>query len=122
MLRSISAGLAILAATALAVGWLAARAVGAPATTEPLLPVAIKVSLTSERATLDTKFVERGSIVQFRIRNRSATRRVFAIGGQKAAVRAKGFAILLIAFDDRGVYPFRSTAGATVHRGVLRVV
>ncbi len=77
--------------------------------------------MTSTRTTLDTTRVERGSIVQFRIRNQSATKSLFAIGGHKATVKPKGFAIILIAFDERGSYPYQTRQAATVHRGILRV-
>ena len=111
----------MLAATALAVA-LAASAVGAPATTEPLLPTVIHVSLSAKKATMDKKSIERGSVVQFKIRNATPQKRLFTIGGQKVIVKPKGFEILLIAFDARGVYPFTSSSVATVHRGQLRVI
>ena len=118
-LRTALAGLVVLALAAVVT---VASATGASTTTEPIMIVPIQVSLTNQQAVLDDKVVERGSVVQFRIRNKSSVKRTFTIGGFKAAVNPRGNATLLISFDTRGKFPYVSRAATSVHRGFLRVV
>ena len=118
-LRTAFAGLVVLALAAVIA---VASASGAPATTEPIMIVPIQVSLTNTQAVLDDKVVDRGSVVQFRIRNRSSVKRTFTIGGFKAAIQPHGNATILISFDTRGRFPYVSRAATSVHRGFLRVV
>ena len=118
-LRTALTGLVVLVLAAVVT---AASATGAPATTEPIMILPIQVSLTSTQAILDDKVVERGSVVQFRIRNKSAVKRTFAIGGFKATVKPHGIGTILISFDTRGKFPYESRGAASVHRGFLRVV
>lgn len=116
-------GLGVSTAAALAASLVVASASGGPATTEPLLPVSIKVSLTNARATLDVRSVERGAIVDFFVRNRSRAIRTFSIAGLRVSVKPQAVARLTVAFDVRGRYPFTAAAPGTgkPHRGVLRV-
>lgn len=110
-------------ALALVATQLAAGATSAPATTEPVLIVPVNVTLTDVRATLDTRGVGFQNTVQFRVRNRSAIARTFAIGGQKLRVGPRGYRILLIFFESRGTYPYTVTPGSkSGHRGIFRVV
>jgi len=118
-LRTAFAGLVVLALAAVIA---VASASGAPATTEPIMIVPIQVSLTNTQAVLDDKVVDRGSVVQFRIRNKSSVKRTFSIGGLGAAVKPRGTATILVSFDTRGKFPFVSRAATSVHRGFIRVV
>lgn len=94
-----------------------------PLTTEPVQIVAVNVTLTDQRVALDVTGIGFQNTAQFRVRNRSATARTFAIGGQKLRVAPKGYRILLITFELRGKYPYAVTPGAkTTYRGVFRVV
>ena len=86
-LRTALTGLVVLALAAVVT---VASATGASATTEPIMIVPIQVSLTNQQAVLDDKVVDRGSVVQFRIRNKSAVKRTFTIGGFKATVKPHG--------------------------------
>ena len=112
-------GLVVLALAAVVT---VASATGASTTTEPIMIVPIQVSLTSQQAVLDDKVVDRGSVVQFRIRNKSSVKRTFTIGGFQATVKPHGNATILISFDTRGKFPYVSRAATSVHRGFLRVV
>ena len=113
----------LVALVALAATQVATSASAAPTTTEPVRIVAVNVTLTDKRATLDVPGVGFQNTVQFRVRNRSAIARTFAIGGQKLKVAPKAFRILLLFFDVRGQYKYTVTPGSkTGHRGVFRVV
>lgn len=118
-LRTALTGLVVLALAAVVT---VASATGASTTTEPIMIVPIQVSLTSQQAVLDDKIVDRGSVVQFRIRNKSSVKRTFTIGGFQAVVKPHGNATILISFDTRGTFPYVSRAATSVHRGFLRVV
>ena len=118
-LRTALTGLVVLALAAVVT---VASATGASTTTEPIMIVPIQVSLTNQQAVLDDKVVDRGSVVQFRIRNKSSVKRTFTIGGFQAAVKPHGNATILISFDTRGKFPYVSRAATSVHRGFLRVV
>jgi len=99
-----------------------ASASGAPATTQPIAIVPIQVSLTNTRAALDLKVVKRGSVVQFRIRNKSSVKQTFSVGGLRAAVKPRANATILVSFDTRGRFLFVSRAATSVHRGYIRVI
>ena len=118
LFRSRRIALVVTAAAVLA----ASLAAGASATTEPVLPLVIKVQLSKDTVAMDVKKVQRGTVAKIAIRNGSAVARVFTIGGLKVTVRARSNEIMFIAFQERGKYPYKSVAGATVHKGFLQVV
>jgi len=122
MRRGLRTALTGLVVPVLAAVVTAASATGASNTTEPIMIVPIQVSLTNQQAVLDDKVVDRGSVVQFRIRNKSSVKRTFTIGGFKAAIKPRGNATILISFDTRGKFLYVSRAATSVHRGFLRVV
>lgn len=108
---------------ALAAAQLAVGATRAPATTEPLRILAVNVGITKTKLTLDQPGAGFQNAVQFRVRNRTAVARTFAIGGQKVRVAPSGTRILLIWFEIRGKYAYVSTApGQKTFRGVFNVV
>jgi hypothetical protein len=114
----------VVATAALAVGLLAAGARGAPATTQPADIHIIDVTVTNARAQLAPGRVVFQSIVEFRVRNRTAVVRTFKIGGLQTRIRAQGAGILLMHFPERGKFPyaFVGPKGSQPLRGVFRVV
>lgn len=99
-----------MALAALAAAQVAVSAVQAPSTTEPLRIIAINVAITDAKLILDQRTVALLNVGQFRVRNRTAVARTFAIGGQKVRVAPKGNKVMLVYFDTRGKYAYASTA------------
>lgn len=123
VIRRVSTAVSALALVALAATQVAAGATAAPTTTEPVRIVAVNVTMTDQRVALDVTGIGFQNTAQFRVRNRSAIARTFAIGGQKLRVPPKGFRILLLTFDIRGKFPYAVTPGSKpAYRGVFRVV
>jgi hypothetical protein len=87
------------------------------ATTLPNLIVRVGVSLKPSAVTLSSKQVRRGNYVEFRVRNTTATRRMFSVAGRTIAIPAKKYRLLVISFDVRGKYRYvsRGTTGTSVH-------
>jgi hypothetical protein len=93
----------------------------AAATTAPKLIVGVSVSLTSHAVQLSSKQVARGNYVEFRIRNRTAHRRLFTMAGRTIVVPARKLRLLAIMFDVRGTYRYTSRGDGTAIRGTFRV-
>jgi hypothetical protein len=100
---------------------LAVLASSASATTAPSLIVPVKVSLTTHAVTLSQKQVNRGYYVEFGVRNRTATRRLFTVAGRTVAVPPRKLRLLAIEFSVRGTYRYVSRGAGTAVRGTFRV-
>jgi hypothetical protein len=82
------------------------------ATTRPDLVVGVNVALKPNAVTLFPKQVRRGYYVQFKVRNTTASRRLFTLAGRTIAVPPKKLRYLVISFDVRGKYHFASRVPA----------
>ena len=102
---------------------LAVAVPSAPATTRPSLIVGVNVSLKPDAVTLSSKQVRRGYYVQFKVRNSTASRRIFSLAGRTIVVPAQKFRYLVISFDARGKYQYvsRPHASANAIRGTFTV-
>jgi hypothetical protein len=81
------------------------------ATTLPSLTVHVKVTLTANRVMLSRRSAARGSLVEFAVRNRTARRRTFSVGGKTIAVPARKLRLTAVDFQARGKYALVSRAG-----------
>jgi hypothetical protein len=88
------------------------------ATTAPDKIVGVAVDLKPRTVTLSATHVPRGNYVQFRVRNTTATRRLFSVAGRTIAVPPRTFRFLVIMFGVRGTYAYASHPGA---RGTFKV-
>jgi hypothetical protein len=93
----------------------------ASATTAPSLIVPVKVSLTTHAVTLSQKRVNRGYYVEFGVRNRTATRRLFSVAGRTVVVPPRKLRLLAIQFSVRGRYRYVSRGPGTAVHGTFRV-
>jgi hypothetical protein len=93
------------------------------ATTAPDLIVPVKVALKSNTVTLSRSHAARGSYVEFRVRNTTASRRLFTVAGRTISIPAGKSRLLAIFFDARARYPYASRvpSGRTI-RGTFRIV
>jgi hypothetical protein len=76
----------------------------AQATTRPSLLVHVKVQLTASKISLSTGSASRGSEVEFSVRNRTPTKRIFSVAGKRIAVPPAGLRLTAISFQARGRY------------------
>ena len=83
----------------------------ARATTEPALLMHVKVGLLPTKITLSSSYAARGLEVEFRVRNQTATKRVFSVAGKAIVVPAKSLRITAISFQARGRYKVVSRVG-----------
>jgi hypothetical protein len=99
----------------------AVTATNALATTQPDFIVSVNVSLKQNAVTLSSKQVRRGHYVQFKIRNTTASRRLFSLAGRTIAIPPRKFRYLAISFDVRGTYHYvsRSSAAGNAVRGTF---
>ena len=88
--------------------WLTVAVPGALATTEPERIVGVDVVLKPTAVTLSSRTARRGSYVEFRVRNATARRRSFSVGGRTIAVPARKYRLLVVLFDVRGKYTYAS--------------
>jgi hypothetical protein len=93
----------------------------ASATTQPSLTVRIEVGLSPQRITLSQTSVRRGYYAQFRVRNRTSTRRRFTIAGRSILVPPLKARLMVVDFLVRGRYAYASHGPRSVVRGVFRV-
>jgi hypothetical protein len=63
----------------------------------------------------------RGSTVEFRVRNRTASARTFTVAGRRIVVPARKLRFLGFEFDRRGRYVYVSRGPGRVVRGTFRV-
>jgi hypothetical protein len=119
-LRTASLVAALVSLLALAPVAAAAR----PTTTEPASLRLVTVTLTDTKGTFAKTRLERGTIVQFTIRNRSKVARVLVVGTARSkAVKPGKSGTLLVHMDLRGKLTWRSVAGGkATYRGSLLVV
>lgn len=96
---------------------------GALATTQPSLIVGVDVSLKPNTVTVAPKQVRRGYYVQFKVRNTTASRRLFTVAGRTIVIPAQRFRYLVISFEVRGTYRYvsRRASGEPVH-GTFTVI
>ena len=99
---------------------LGAGAASTSATTAPELIVRVDVGLTSKAVSLDPSSARRGNYVQFRIANKTVTRRTFSVAGRKVVIPARKVRLIAIEFFARGRYRYVSGGASTV-RGIFRV-
>jgi hypothetical protein len=76
------------------------------ATTRADFIIGVNVSLRPNTVKLSQQHVRRGYYVQFKVRNTTATRRVFSLAGRTIAVPPRKFRYLAISFDVRGKYRY----------------
>jgi hypothetical protein len=97
--------------------------VPAGATTAPDTVVPVDVALRSSGVTLSKTLATRGSYVEFRVRNTTATHRSFSVAGRTIAIPAGRLRSLVIFFDARGRYGYASrvASGRTFH-GTFKIV
>jgi hypothetical protein len=84
----------------------------AHATTEPALLMHVKVQLLPGKISLSSTTAARGLEVEFNVRNRTATKRIFSVAGKTIVVPAKALRITAISFQARGRYQVVSRAGS----------
>jgi hypothetical protein len=98
-------------------------ALPASATTAPDTVVPVDVALKSSGVTLSKMLAPRGSYVEFRVRNTTASRRAFSVAGRTIAIPAGSLRSLAIFFDARGRYGYASrvVSGRTFH-GTFKIV
>jgi hypothetical protein len=101
----------------------AVTATNALATTQPDYIVGVNVSLKPNAVTLSSKQVRRGHYVQFKVRNATASRRLFSLAGRTITVPAGKFRYLAISFTVRGTYHYvsRPPASGNAVRGTFIV-
>jgi hypothetical protein len=78
------------------------------ATTQPDLIVGVDVALKTNAVTVTPKHVRRGYYVQFKVRNTTASRRLFTVAGRTIAIPARKLRYLVISFEVRGKYHYAS--------------
>jgi hypothetical protein len=100
---------------------LALCAAAAHATTEPSLLQHVKVVLTPSKISLSQAVTQRGNEVEFAVRNRTASRRVFSVAGKTIAVPAKALRLTAISFQARGRYRVVSRTQTSRVTAVFRV-
>lgn len=76
------------------------------ATTRADYIIGVNVSLKPNTVKLSQQHVRRGYYVQFKVRNTTATRRVFSLAGRTIAIPPRKFRYLAISFDVRGKYRY----------------
>jgi hypothetical protein len=92
-----------------------------PATTQPSLLTHVKVQLTASRISLSAGSASRGSEVEFAVRNRTATKRIFSVAGKRIAVPAQALRLTAISFQARGRYRVVSLTRTSRVSTVFRV-
>jgi hypothetical protein len=92
-----------------------------PATTQPSLVQHVKVVLTPTRISLSQGLTQRGSEVEFAVRNRTTGRRVFSVAGKAIAVPANALRLTAISLQARGRYRVVSRTARSRVTAVFRV-
>jgi hypothetical protein len=92
-----------------------------PATTEPNALKMVKVTVTAKATTFAVKRLERGTIADFRITNRTRSARRLVVAGVRSAVVKPGqTGTFLVHLDVRGKVTWTVLAGSKrTHRGAL---
>jgi hypothetical protein len=93
----------------------------AHATTTPALLVHVKVGLTPSRISLSRASVARGNEVEFAVRNRTRSRRIFSVAGKAIAVPANAMRLTAISFQARGRYRVVSRTSRSRVTALFRV-
>lgn len=93
----------------------------ADATTVPSTFVHVQVSLTRRDVAMSPRSAPRGSTVEFGVRNRTASARMFTVAGKRIVVPARKLRFLGFEFDRRGRYVYVSRGAGRVVRGTFRV-
>jgi hypothetical protein len=91
------------------------------ATTLPSITVHVKVTLTGGKIVLSRPSAARGYNVEFAVRNGTAHRRTFSVGGKRIAVPAQRTRLTAVQFQARGKYAIVSRGPLSVAHGTFRV-
>lgn len=81
----------------------------------------VKVQLTASQISLSTASAARGSEVEFAVRNRTAARRTFSVGGKQIVLPPQSLRLTAISFQARGRYPVVSRTPSSRVTTIFRV-
>ncbi|HEY3542269.1 MAG TPA: hypothetical protein VGK79_06980 [Gaiellaceae bacterium] len=91
------------------------------ATTRPSLLRHVSVKLTSSTISLSTSVAYRGDEVEFAVRNRTRSKRIFSVAGKAIVVPANKLRLTAISFQARGRYRVVSRTRSSRVTAVFRV-
>jgi hypothetical protein len=91
------------------------------ATTEPALLMHVQVGLLPTKITLSSNHAARGLEVEFKVRNRTAAKRIVSIAGKTIVVPARKLRITAVSFQARGRYKVVSRTATSRVTTIFRV-
>ena len=91
------------------------------ATTRPSLLMHVSVKLTSSSIVLSRSLAYRGDEVEFAVRNRTRSKRIFSVAGKAIVVPANKLRLTAISFQARGRYRVISRTRSSRVTAVFRV-